>query len=60
MVLFPIAVALNVSKISLNSVLNTLRGIMMIFIVNSRNIVKRLNAKGDDEIRICKRFGINA
>jgi len=32
----------------------------MTFIVNGRNVVKRLDAKGDDEIRICERLGITA
>jgi len=50
----------DVSGVSLNSVLNTLRGIRMTFIVNGRNVVKRLDAKGDDEIRICERLGITA
>jgi len=45
----------DVSEVSLNSVLNTLREIKTTFIVNGRNVVKRLDAKGDDEIRICER-----
>jgi len=48
----------DVSGVSLNSVLNTLRGIRMTFIVNGRNVVKRLDAKGNDEIGICERPGI--
>ena len=50
----------DVSGVSLSSVLDTLRGIRMTFIVNGRNVVKRLDAKGDDEIRICERLGITA
>jgi len=50
----------DVSGVSLNSVLNTLRGIRMTFIVNGINVVKRLVAKGNDEIRICERLGITA
>ena len=50
----------DVSGVSLGSVLDTLRGIRMTFIVNGRNVVKSLNAKGDDEIRICERLGITA
>jgi hypothetical protein len=50
----------DISGVSLNSILNTLRVIRMTFIVNGRNVVKRLDAKGDDEIRICERLGITA
>jgi len=50
----------DVSGVSLSSVLNTLRGIRMTFIVNGRNVIKRLDAKGDDEIGICERLGITA
>jgi len=48
------------SGVSLSSVLDTLRGIRMTFIVNGRNVVKRLDVKGDDEISICERLGITA
>ena len=50
----------DVSGVSLNSVLDTLRGIRMTFIVNGRNVVKRLDAKGDEEIWVCERLGITA
>lgn len=50
----------DISGVSLSSILNTLRGIRMTFIVNGRNVVKRLDAKGDDEISICERLGITA
>ena len=50
----------DVSGVSLNSVLNTLRGMRMTFIVNGRNAVKRLDAKGDDEIWMCERLDITA
>jgi len=50
----------DVSGVSLSSVLKTLRGIRMTFIVNGRSVIKRPDAKGDDEIRICKRLGITA
>jgi len=48
----------DVSGVSLNFVLNTLRGIRMTLIVNGRNVVKRLDAKGDDEIWMCERLDI--
>ena len=48
------------SGVSLSSVLDTLRGIRMTFIVNGRNVVKRLDVKGDDERSICERLGITA
>jgi len=45
--IFVLAVIYNavkdVSGVSLNSVLNTLRGIRMTFIVNGRNVMKRLD-----------------
>ena len=44
---FSMAFYKDVSEVSLNSVLNTLRGIRMTFIVNGRNVVKRLDAKGE-------------
>ena len=50
----------DVSGVSLNSVLNTLRGIWMTFIVNGRNVVNSLNAKGDEEIWMCGRLDITA
>jgi len=50
----------DVSGVSLNSVLNTPRGIRMTFIVNGRNVVKRLDAKGDEEIWMCERLDITA
>jgi len=50
----------DVSGVSLNSVLNTLRGIRMTFIVNGRNVVNSLNAKGDEEIWMCGRLDITA
>jgi len=50
----------DVSGVSLNSVLNTLRGIRITFIVNGRNVVKRLDTKGDEEIWMCERLGITA
>ena len=50
----------DISGVSLNSVLNTLRGIRMTFIVNGINVVKRLDAKGDDEIWMCERLDITA
>jgi len=50
----------DVSGVSLNSVLDTLREIKMTFIVNGRNVVKRLDAKGDDEIWMCERLDITA
>jgi hypothetical protein len=50
----------DVSGVALPSILNTLRGIRMTFIVNGRNTFKRLDANGDDEIKICKRLSITA
>jgi len=50
----------DVSGVSLNSVLDTLREIKMTFIVNGRNVVKRLDAKGDEEIWMCERLDITA
>lgn len=49
-----------VSEVSLTSVLHTLRGVRITFIVNGRNVVKRLDAKGDDEIKVCEHLGITA
>ncbi|MEM3489845.1 MAG: hypothetical protein QXO75_09375 [Nitrososphaerota archaeon] len=50
----------DVAEVSLTSVLHTLRGMRITFIVNGRNVVKRLDAKGDDEIKVCERLGITA
>jgi len=50
----------DVSEVSLSSVLNILKGIRITFIVSGRNVVKRLDAKGFDAIRICERLGITA
>jgi len=50
----------DVSEVSLTSVLNTHRGIRITFIVNGRNVVKRLDAEGDEEIWMCEHLNITA
>jgi len=50
----------DVSGVSFNSVLNTLRRIRITSIVNGSNVVKRLDAKGDKEIWMCERLDITA
>ena len=52
--------AKDVAELSLTSVLHTLRGVRMTFLVSGRNVVKRLDAKGDDEIKVCEHLGITA
>ncbi len=52
--------AKEVSDVSLTSVLHTLKGVRMTFLVSGRNVVKRLDAKGEDEMKICERLGITA
>jgi len=50
----------DVSGVTLPSVLNALKAIKVRLIINGRNTFKRLDAKGDDEIRICERLGTTA
>jgi hypothetical protein len=50
----------DVAEVSLTSILNILMGVRITFIVSGRNVVKRLDAKGDDAMRICERLGITA
>ncbi len=50
----------DVTEVSLTSVLNILKGVRITFLVSGRNVVKRLDAKGDDEIKVCERLGITA
>ena len=50
----------DVAEVSLTSVLNILKGVRITFLVSGRNVVKRLDAKGADEIKACERLGITA
>ena len=44
----------------LTSVLHPLKGVRITFLVSGRNVMKRLDEKGDDEIRVCEHLGITA
>jgi len=50
----------DIAEVSLTSVLDILKGVRITFIVSGRNVVKRLDAKGNDAIRICEHLGITA